>query len=369
MKKIISSFIASVCVISALPVYSTSAEPLFGTNREEVFENMIEIPESITIYNLFDKEDLSYFYSCTSYPVENTPVSMHYYTSYNKKYGYYSNFSYIKEFHTGRLEYSLSEGKTNDDLKALLSEYNSANGSNFDYFPRYNNCITDMKTDISDVNEARGIAEYLKESGCVSSCIFYGAITYIAISSRYPTCYEYSPETEELLTSYVEEKGLDVYIARDPSVYDDKFYPYYYDMANYDSETQEYVLPPYIYLIPKEKISDLELLELAQQVYDDTSLVTKYGSGRITDIAQDRYDINSTIDMFDYEEGDANNDTSVNMADAVMVMQSLANPDVYGIGKPDGITEQGMFNADICDTGDGITLSDAETIQLRLLGL
>ena len=67
--------------------------------------------------------------------------------------------------------------------------------------------------------------------------------------------------------------------------------------------------------------------------------------------------------------GDANCDGSVNMADAVLIMQYLANPDVYGEGKPDGITKQGLSNADCCNSGDGVTNADAAAIQEYKLGL
>ena len=67
--------------------------------------------------------------------------------------------------------------------------------------------------------------------------------------------------------------------------------------------------------------------------------------------------------------GDANCDKQVNMADAVLVMQYLSNPDVYGEGKKDGITSTGLANADVYGGGDGVTNSDASTIQEYKLGL
>ena len=60
-------------------------------------------------------------------------------------------------------------------------------------------------------------------------------------------------------------------------------------------------------------------------------------------------------------QGDANCDGIVNMADAVLIMQSLANPDKYTI------TEQGRLNADT--DGNGITNNDALAIQKKLLKL
>ena len=55
--------------------------------------------------------------------------------------------------------------------------------------------------------------------------------------------------------------------------------------------------------------------------------------------------------------GDANCDGKVTIADAAAILQYLANPDKYKL------SEQGAVNADIADTGNGITINDAVTIQ------
>ena len=69
--------------------------------------------------------------------------------------------------------------------------------------------------------------------------------------------------------------------------------------------------------------------------------------------------------------GDANCDKNVNLADAVLIMQSLANPDKFGENGSDvtHITPQGSKNADCCNVGDGITNKDALAIQKKLLDL
>ena len=69
--------------------------------------------------------------------------------------------------------------------------------------------------------------------------------------------------------------------------------------------------------------------------------------------------------------GDANNDKGVDMADVVLIMQSLANPNKYGLNGTDDhhITAKGLANADVNKTGDGVTNADALTIQQYLLGL
>ena len=66
--------------------------------------------------------------------------------------------------------------------------------------------------------------------------------------------------------------------------------------------------------------------------------------------------------------GDANNDGFVDMSDVVLIMQSLANPDKYGLNGTDAnhITPEGWANAD-CETAKGVTTNDALAIQLLLL--
>ncbi len=61
--------------------------------------------------------------------------------------------------------------------------------------------------------------------------------------------------------------------------------------------------------------------------------------------------------------GDANCDKEVSLADAVLIMQSLSNPDIYTL------TEQGKINADVYNNGDGITSNDALTIQKVMINL
>ncbi|MDE5771552.1 MAG: cellulose 1,4-beta-cellobiosidase [Ruminococcus sp.] len=55
--------------------------------------------------------------------------------------------------------------------------------------------------------------------------------------------------------------------------------------------------------------------------------------------------------------GDADVNNEVNISDAVLIMQSIANPDQYKI------SPQGKLNADVVDNGGGITNSDALAIQ------
>ncbi len=69
--------------------------------------------------------------------------------------------------------------------------------------------------------------------------------------------------------------------------------------------------------------------------------------------------------------GDANCDGSVNLSDAILVMQAIGNPDAYGVNGTDKsrITKQGEINGDVNDPGSGLTNSDSLSIQKYLLKL
>lgn len=56
--------------------------------------------------------------------------------------------------------------------------------------------------------------------------------------------------------------------------------------------------------------------------------------------------------------GDANEDGAVNISDAVLIMQSIANPSEFTI------SDAGALNADVVDTGDNLTLKDALAVQM-----
>jgi len=69
--------------------------------------------------------------------------------------------------------------------------------------------------------------------------------------------------------------------------------------------------------------------------------------------------------------GDADCDGNVMMNDAVLIMQSLANNDKYGVGGTDenALDEKGEKNADCYDPGSGLSTMDALSVQKLLLEL
>ncbi|SFW27558.1 dockerin type I repeat-containing protein [Ruminococcus flavefaciens] len=81
------------------------------------------------------------------------------------------------------------------------------------------------------------------------------------------------------------------------------------------------------------------------------------------------HNVTVVSDVPEVLKGDANCDGQVDMADVVLIMQAMANPNKYGI---DGtaehhLTEQGKINSDM--DGNGLTVGDALAIQRKLLGI
>ncbi|MCR5601312.1 MAG: 1,4-beta-glucanase [Ruminococcus sp.] len=71
-----------------------------------------------------------------------------------------------------------------------------------------------------------------------------------------------------------------------------------------------------------------------------------------------------------YKAGDSNCDGVIDLSDAVMIMQALANPNKYGLNgtAKTHITAQGLKNADVIGN-NGMTTEDAGAIQRYLLHL
>lgn len=113
-------------------------------------------------------------------------------------------------------------------------------------------------------------------------------------------------------------------------------------------------------------VSNTSSDEITVPVSEGVSIkaVYKTGSSQIQDPPTDppvSYDI-----VF----GDANCDKNVDLSDVVLIMQSLASPNRYGLNGSEAthITKQGLDNAD-CSGDKGVTTADAQAIQRYLLGI
>ncbi|MDE6781776.1 MAG: dockerin type I repeat-containing protein [Ruminococcus sp.] len=110
----------------------------------------------------------------------------------------------------------------------------------------------------------------------------------------------------------------------------------------------------YIFRFPDAKTWD-DFIDIANPIYENTGIGV-YASFPESMVTATNIEIALPEPTL---SGDANNDGKVSLADAVLIMQALSNPDEYQI------TPQGMANADI--DGDGLTPTDAAKIQQMVL--
>ena len=108
-----------------------------------------------------------------------------------------------------------------------------------------------------------------------------------------------------------------------------------------------------------EEIPAAEYIELIFELYNKTGIT----GGKLSAYEESYGLSEESIEYFSNIKGDANDDGELNLADAVMIMQSVCNP------KYATFTHQGKYNADVTGDYDGITNKDALTIQRQLLGL
>ena len=107
------------------------------------------------------------------------------------------------------------------------------------------------------------------------------------------------------------------------------------------------------YCITLDELPDLKTYPMQDESGTKPSSASKSTTASTTTTATTT---SATLDG-DRLWGDANLDKKVSVADAVAILQSIANKDKYAL-KPDGAD-----NADVFDHGDGITAKDALSIQ------
>lgn len=161
------------------------------------------------------------------------------------------------------------------------------------------------------------------------TCFFRSVLTYSPLDSN-----GLSDEVKENLQNYAEANSL--------SVIDGEY------------NTRDYTRY-YTEIIPSKEMSASAKLELAQKIKNETGISPE---GVSKDIAEYVFG----IEMKDFLSGDANEDSTLTLNDAVAVLQNIALPAKYPL------TAQGKFNAD-CDGVDGISGGDALWIQQKDAGL
>lgn len=135
------------------------------------------------------------------------------------------------------------------------------------------------------------------------------------------------------------------------------------DKLGYRETEVTYVIHEYRLEIPLNVIADFEKFVRLNESYhlpDQRDLTEKFGIKYVGSIYNQ---FNSLGDIAPLTLlGDSNCDNVINMADAVLIMQSISAPDKYKL------TVQGTINADV-DGKNGITNKDALRIQQYMLRL
>ena len=123
--------------------------------------------------------------------------------------------------------------------------------------------------------------------------------------------------------------------------------------------------------IPLDIISDFEQyvrLKLSYDYFKNGTFYDEnpYGITAFNGIEQQFVSYGETVSNI---YGDSNCDFNTDLADAILIMQALANPNKYGENgtAENHLTKQGKTNGDM--DGDGLTVGDPQIIQDILLGL
>ena len=243
-----------------------------------------------------------------------------------------------------RIYFNIKEGSTASDVGALLKEFRTEEGnglqiySNNSFNKQYGYYFSPTVYKENDnlgrisVNDARRIKEILAQSDIVTDVIYSDSVCNPAEGAidltLYTVPYTVTAEMAEQVLECVNDQGIDATV-----------------------NTGKFA----VRVIPENQLSLTEQLEMAENIYEELQLVPFMLWTASTEESFGGIDLMNAVD------GDSNCDEQMDMADAVLIMQSLANPDKYQL------TAQGKFNADL--NGDGITVGDAQTIQKKLLGL
>ena len=120
----------------------------------------------------------------------------------------------------------------------------------------------------------------------------------------------------------------------------------------------------HVTVYPDDDTTFEEMLKVSEILYTNIDNLVVMATSDATDST-----VYGGIDLSNAVDGDSNCDEQMDMADAVLIMQALANPNKYGLDgtAENHLTKQGQFNADL--NGDGLTVGDAQAIQKKLLGL
>lgn len=307
--------------------------------------------------------DESFKYHCYEYEYSSINHTVHHYNSYSEpfygKYTYYLDFA--TKFGPGVID---NYTPTDDDAKRYKFTQEDVEAA----FPTY---YKNVKTGVlpapdMDMNGVITVADY---------SILYNL-----------NCESFSPfeetETAELIRKYPE---LQIKIKILPEIRDN--YNTNFDFnengvssdrletecmmmyilneldALYDTEAEfteacEYYMHSHPGINYETLFTNaLSTFNATRECYDFDYRIETAETESISESVNTAATFMSGIDLSLLRTGDANCDNSTSLADALLVLQNSANSQKYPI------TAEGEFNADVFETGDGLTPMDAFVIQ------
>ncbi|SFX43620.1 dockerin type I repeat-containing protein [Ruminococcus sp. XPD3002] len=169
---------------------------------------------------------------------------------------------------------------------------------------------------------------------------------YIITNRQLRTTPTYSGEYEEAIEKYISDNNINMTVQNVD--YSDVISSYKHPELMSESEWEQY---DQIELISETEMSAKEVLEFENELYNAT------GIQPIWSVLESAMGDSEEYNGKDVLNGDANCDKEVGLADALAILQYVANVEKYPL------TAQELFNADIVGDGDGVTPLDALEIQ------
>ncbi len=378
MKKVLS-IITFLCLSTsalAAPIFNTAADLYDGERIDSICQNppgTYAEPYGEYLECLFDWDDMMFQKkTCVNYqfspedkylPEQFELSFVNYYPETSRTlfrdngiayvYSRFSSFSFeVPSESVEKVnEYLMTDEALGENyIAAIARSYFSKDGSDFRYHIEFN-----MQT---AYEQARKIKKEVQKITDVKNIELIPSV--YKIQPMYTFMLTYCPELPQTFGYGIKgvtldeiKETLENYVAENDLDYTVELFTGNYEMISLIERGHYYGYK----LVPKGEVSFADQGKLCKQIYDDLGYNTWYSPDMMeSDSAGGTY-ASDSIDMSDNVDGDANCDGKYTIADSTAILQSLGNPDKYGLSL------QGEFNADIYNVGDGVTPMDALEVQ------
>ena len=261
--------------------------------------------------------------------------------------------THFKAFHKLRDEvvFTKADDVERQDIEELIrKDYAPSVFLTESFFGDWEKSFTVANAELKTQTE---ICELLKENGMITDCTL--------ITERYAMSDWYGRSVTSYYTWYLRYDGGELLCEENgvPKHYStmDALSEYIkteldgYSVREIEDDKEK---TTYVELVPPEKTTLLEQVEVATKIANDLKIYPHYES---PETAAENVEFGSSIDLYNAVKGDANCDGKATVADSVAILQSIANNDKYAL------SAQGKFNGDITGDYDGITAADARSLQ------